>query len=80
MGETINDTNSGGNDANDEFYSFTGTGTAQIITVSLCNGTDYDSAIRIYDDCNLANQVGYNDDNCGLQSEATFFSDGTSTY
>lgn len=79
-GETINDTNSGGNDANDEFYSFTGSGDAQLVTISLCTGTDYDSTIRIYDDCDLANQIAFNDDNCGLQSEVTFLSDGTSTY
>ena len=48
-GETINDTDSGGNAANDEFFSYTGTGIAQFVTISLCNGTDYDSLIRIYD-------------------------------
>lgn len=79
-GETINDTDSGGNPANDEFYSFTGNGDPKLVTISLCNGTDYDSAIRIYDDCDLANQIAFNDDNCGLQSEVTFPSDGTSTY
>jgi hypothetical protein len=34
---------------------------------SLCGGTSYDSYIRIYD-ANL-NQIAFNDDNCGLQSE-----------
>ena len=33
-GETINDTDSGGNAANDEFFSFTGTGTEQLVTIS----------------------------------------------
>lgn len=79
-GETINDTDSGANPANDEFFSFTGTGTAQFVTISLCNGTDYDSVIRIYDNCDLTNQLAFNDDNCGVQSEVTFLSDGTSTY
>ncbi len=79
-GETINDTDSGGNAANDEFYSFTGTGTAQLVTVSLCSGTDFDTVVRIYEDCTLANEIAVNDDSCGLQSEVTFLSDGTSTY
>ncbi len=79
-GETINDTDSGGNAANDEFFSYTGTGIAQFVTISLCNGTDYDSLIRIYDNCDLSNQLAYNDDSCGAQSEVTFLSDGTSTY
>lgn len=80
VGETINDTDSGGNAANDEFYSYTGTGTGQLVTISLCGGTDYDSLVRIFDDCNLTNQLAFNDDFCGAQSEVTFYSDGTSTY
>jgi len=79
-GETINDTDSGGNAANDEFYSFTGTGIAELVTVSLCSGTDFDTVVRIYEDCTLANEISLNDDSCGLQSEVTFLSDGTSTY
>lgn len=79
-GETINDTDSGGNAANDEFYSFTGTGAAQLVTVSLCSGTDFDTVVRIFEDCTLANEIAVNDDSCGLQSELTFLSDGTSTY
>ncbi len=80
VGETINDTDSGGNAANDEFFSYTGTGVGQLITISLCGGTDYDSLVRIFDDCNLTNQLAFNDDFCGAQSEVTFYSDGTSTY
>ncbi len=79
-GETINDSDSGGNAANDEFYSFTGNGTEELVTISLCSGTDYDSLIRIFDDCDLANELAINDDFCGVQSEVTFLSDGTSTY
>jgi hypothetical protein len=79
-GETLTATDSGGNPAPDVFYKFTGNGTPQLVTVSLCAATDYDSAIRIFDDCDLANELAFNDDFCGLQSEVSFQSDGTSTY
>ncbi len=81
IGETINDTDSGGNAAPDEFFSFTGTGAAEFVTISLCGGgTDYDSLLRVFEDCTLANEIAVNDDSCGLQSEVSFVSDGTSTY
>ncbi len=80
-GETLTATDSGGNPAPDVFYKFTGNGTPQLVTISLCGGgTDYDSLLRVFDDCNLANQLAVNDDSCGLQSEVTFVSNGTSTY
>ena len=81
VGETLTATNSGGNAAPDVFYKFTGTGTTQLVTISLCGGgTDYDSYLRVFDDCDLLNELAFNDDSCGLQSELTFTSDGTSTY
>ncbi len=80
-GETLTATDSGGNAAPDVFYKFTGTGTPQLVTISLCGGgTDYDSYLRVFDDCDLMNELAFNDDFCGLQSELTFTSDGTSTY
>ncbi len=79
-GETIFDTDSGGNPAPDEFYSYTGNGTLELVTVSLCTGTDYDSVLRIYDACDLMNEIAMNDDACGTQSEVQFVSDGTATY
>ncbi len=80
-GETITATDSGGNPAPDLFYKFTGTGDAQLVTVSLCGGgTDFDSVLRVFDDCDLANEIAFNDDFCGTQSQVTFQSDGTSTY
>ncbi|MET3732843.1 T9SS type A sorting domain-containing protein [Moheibacter stercoris] len=78
-GATTFATNSGGNSAGDVFYKFTGTGSAQMVTLSLCNST-YDTAIRVFTDCGLGTEVAYNDDSCGVQSEVTFMSDGTSTY
>ncbi|RDK85184.1 T9SS type A sorting domain-containing protein [Marinirhabdus gelatinilytica] len=79
-GETIFDTDSGGNPAPDEFFSYTGNGSLELVTVSLCNNTDYDSVIRIYDDCDLMNEIAMDNDACGLQSEVQFLSDGASTY
>ncbi|MEM7086233.1 MAG: proprotein convertase P-domain-containing protein, partial [Bacteroidota bacterium] len=80
VGETITDTDSGGNPANDEWYSFTGSGSPQLVTLSLCDGgTDYDSLLRVFDACG-GNEIATNDDACGLQSELSFLSDGTTTY
>ncbi|GHC50270.1 hypothetical protein GCM10008083_12240 [Ulvibacter litoralis] len=80
-GETINDTDSGGNAANDEFFSFTGNGTAELVTISLCDGgTDFDTVLRVFEDCTLTNEIAFNDDSCGLQSEVSFGSNGTDTY
>jgi hypothetical protein len=81
VGETLTATDSGGNAAPDVFYKFTGTGTTQLVTISLCGGgTDYDSLLRVFDDCDLLNEIAFNDDSCGVQSEVSFTSDGTSTY
>ena len=81
IGSTEFATDTGGNEAPDVYYSYTGPGTPEVITVSLCDGaTNYDSWIRIYDDCDLNNQLYSLDDSCGLQSEITFVSDGTSTF
>ncbi|WP_339832595.1 hypothetical protein, partial [uncultured Altibacter sp.] len=82
-GETINDSDSGGNAANDEFFSFTGSGMPQLVTVSTCGTADFDTVLRVYDDCSLANELASNDDAAGcagFTSEVTFLSDGTSTY
>lgn len=78
-GNTIGANDSGGNAAGDVFYTFTGTGTPEVVTVSLC-GSSYDTFVRVFSDCTLANEVAFNDDFCDLQSEVSFISDGTSTY
>ena len=78
-GNTAFATDSGGNAAGDVFYSFTGDGTPQLVTVSLC-GSAYDTYLRVYSDCTLNEQITFNDDSCGLQSQLQFVSDGTSTY
>lgn len=87
-GTTSVATDSGGNSnaAEDLWYSYTGTGALEDITVSLCNSS-YDTAVRVYTDCSLTvvSQVLFNDDSdtCELnsvQSYGTFASDGTTTY
>jgi len=81
VGETVSDTDSGGNPAPDEFFSYTGSGSPEIVTLSLCGGgTDYDSLLRVFTDCTLGTEIATNDDACGLQSELSFLSNGTSTY
>ena len=80
IGDTSDNTDTGGNPATDEWYSFTGTGTPEIVTFSLCDGgTTYDSLLRVFDACG-GTEIAVNDDSCGLQSEVSFLSDGTSTY
>jgi subtilisin-like proprotein convertase family protein len=80
VSDTLTNTDTGGNPAPDEWYSFTGSGTPQVVTLSLCDGgTDYDSYLRVFDACG-GNQIAFNDDFCGLQSQLSFASDGTSTY
>lgn len=80
-GNTVNASNTGGNESNDVYYSYTGHGEPELVTLSLCNvQTNYNSIVRVYDDCNLINQIAVNDDACGLQSHLTFSSDGNTTY
>ncbi|RYZ30266.1 MAG: hypothetical protein EOP49_39965, partial [Sphingobacteriales bacterium] len=65
------------------WYSYTGTGATQVVTLSLCN-SDYDTAILVATGTagNLTYIAG-NEDACGsdgLKSETSFTSDGTTTY
>jgi len=80
-GSTANATDSGGEAAPDVYFNYTGAGTPENITISLCGGgTNYDSYLSVYSDCTLATEIIANDDFCGEQSELTFESDGSSTY
>ncbi len=81
LGDTSDNTDQGGNnDSLDEWFKFTGTGASQFVTVSLCDGgTSYDSRLTVYDSCG-GTEIVTNDDSCGLQSEVSFVSDGTTTY
>ncbi len=78
-GSTTGATDSGGNPANDVWFSYTGSGTAEDVTLDLCP-SGYDTAVRVYTDCPGTNQIAFNDDSCGTRSQLTFASDGTSTY
>lgn len=74
-------------DAPNLWYSFTGSGSAQTITLSLCNSS-YDTSVLVYTGTsgNLTLVAG-NDDfascnvtNDSVQSKVIFTSDGTTTY
>ena len=81
-GDTTNATNEASDTqnfpSNDLWYSYTGNGQADDVTISLC-GSSFDTYLRIFDACG-GTVVDWNDDSCSLQSEVTFTSDGTSTY
>ncbi len=81
FGDTSDNTDDGGaNTTPDEWYSFTGTGTPEVVTVSTCGaGTAYDTYLSVFDSCGGA-IIDENDDSCGLSSQISFLSDGTSTY
>ena len=78
-GSTFPAINHGGNTSPDAFYTFTGTGEEELVTISLC-GSSYDTYLRVYSDCSLGTLLASNDDLCDYQSELNFVSDGTSTY
>jgi photosystem II stability/assembly factor-like uncharacterized protein len=78
---TVFATNSGGNASPDVFYSYTGTGSAETITLNACGpATSFPTTVRVYSDCTLATQIAFNDSSCVNQPELEFESDGTSTY
>lgn len=81
-GSTASASNTVGQPGPDVFFSFTGEGEEQEVTLSTCDGTSFDSLLWVFTDCALGEDdlVAVNDDSCGLQSELTFYSDGTSTY
>ncbi len=69
-------------DAPNLWYSYTGSGVAQTVTLSLCD-SDYDTSVIVYTGSSGAlTYVAGNDDGCGntTQSYLTFPSDGTTTY
>jgi len=72
-------------DAPNLWYSFTGSGSAQTVTVNLC-GSAYDTSVLVYTGTsgNLTLVAANDDDNTcvsnGLNSKVSFTSDGTTTY
>lgn len=80
-GSTANASNNGGNDSPDVFYTYTGNGTPELITISLCSpNTNFNTVLRVFSSCDLSNEIAFNDNECGDQSEVSFESDGESTY
>lgn len=79
-GTTVGADDFGGSLSPDVFYSYTGNGQPENIALSLCSGTYFDTVIRVFTDCTLANEIAYNDDFCGVQSGVNFLSDGLATY
>lgn len=65
--------------SNGVWYTLVGDGS--FVTLSLCNGTTYDSKINVYTgSCGVFTCVGGNDDFCGTQSQLTFQSVNGTTY
>jgi len=78
---TVFGSNSGGNNSNDVFYSYTGSGNPEFITLNACDPfTNFPTTTRVYTDCTLSTQIAFNDSSCVNQPELVFESDGTSTY
>ncbi len=78
---TVFATDSGGNASPDVFYSYTGSGTPETITLNACGPvTNFPTTVRVYSDCTLVNQIAFNDSSCVNQEDLDFESDGTSTY
>ena len=78
-GSTVNATDSGNEISPDVFYSFTDT-VLQDVTLSTCVNSDFDTIIRVFDDCPQTNQVAFNDQFCGNQSQVTFTAQPNTTY
>jgi len=79
-GTTVNSTNQIGGLSGDVFYSYTGNGTPELVTVSLC-GSSYNTFLAVYTNCGLKEGIVSDNDGCGDgASKLTFLSDGTSTY
>lgn len=79
-GTTVGADDFGGNLSPDVFYSYTGNGQQENISLSLCAGTKFDTVIRVFTDCSLSNEIAFDDNFCGVQSVVNFISDGVSTY
>ncbi|MGY8884834.1 MAG: hypothetical protein ACKVKI_04900, partial [Flavobacteriales bacterium] len=77
VGDTSTMTDTGSNPSPDAWYSYNGA--AGDVTLSLCEGTDYDSYLRVFDACG-GTEIASNDDSCSLQSEIVFAADAGATY
>ncbi|MDO5615877.1 MAG: T9SS type A sorting domain-containing protein, partial [Cruoricaptor ignavus] len=67
--------------APDLFYTYTGNGKPELVTISLC-GSSFDTFLGAYISCDASvfTEITSNDNFCGDQSQITFLSNGYSTY
>lgn len=85
IGQTFSADDSGGRASKDVFFTYTGNGVPENITMSLC-GSSFNTFVHVYSDCSLTNVIAFDDNSCnGLTSSDTsssvsFTSDGFSTY
>lgn len=72
------------NDAPNLWYSYTGSGSPENVTLSTCNQATYDTSLAVFTGaCGALVCYANNDDGsgcAGFTSELTFLSDGTTTY
>ncbi len=81
INSTVFASDSGGNGSNDVFYSYTGSGEPETITLNACGDeTTFLTTVRVFTDCTLTNQIAFNDSSCDNQTEFSFESDGVTTY
>jgi subtilisin-like proprotein convertase family protein len=72
--------NSNWNSPDEWFYFDDASGTGSAVTLSLC-GSSYDTYLSVYSgSCGALVCVTGNDDFCGLQSQVSFNTDGSSSY
>ncbi|GAA3617686.1 T9SS type A sorting domain-containing protein [Flavivirga amylovorans] len=81
FGSTGDSSDTGGiNDSADVWYKYTGTGSSELVTFSLCNTTDFATGLVVYDACG-GEIMDYNNEFCSnFQSEITLAISGTETY
>lgn len=82
--EFVGDCGSVDNDAPNVFYTYTGSGSPENVTLSTCDQAGYDTSIAVFTgSCGAFVCYANNDDGpgcSGFSSEVTFLSDGTTTY
>src|SRR5690606_19813012 len=82
VGQTYSANDSGARESNDIFFTYTGNGTPEYVTMSLC-GSSFNTFVHVYSDCSLTNEIAFGNYGCDsgdLSSIVSFTSDGLSTY
>lgn len=82
--DTVGDCGSVDNDAPNVFFTYTGSGSPENVTISTCDQASFDTSLAVFTgSCGGLVCYANNDDgpDCGgFSSELTFLSDGTTTY